>query len=81
MGLSEVNDGQTWRGMAELSARTAYAQESMVGGQGKVKCGCRKGACGTNQCACYKAGVVCGSICHGGQPNNKCTNFTKTNPI
>ena len=81
MGLSEVYDGKAWKGMAEMSARTAYNHGSMVGGQGKLKCNCRKGKCASNGCSCFKAGVVCGSSCHGGKPNKNCINFTKTKPV
>ena len=61
-----------WKGVSTITERQAAASTSMVGGQGKKKCGCRSG-CNTNRCACFKAARLCGSHCHGGL-NDNCTN-------
>ena len=61
-----------WKGVSKITERQAAASTSMVGGQGRKKCGCRSG-CNTNRCACFKAGRLCGSHCHGGL-NDNCAN-------
>ena len=72
LGLDHVYT--SWRGMTKITERAAAASTSMVGGQGKKdKCGCKKGKCSTNQCACFQAKRNCGSHCHGGL-NSNCNN-------
>ena len=56
----------------EISIKRAAASVSTVGGQGFIFCGC-KGPCG-GKCKCKKAGLACGSKCHGGQHNPNCKN-------
>ena len=80
MGLADIYESESWRAMPEIAERTAYALESMVGGQGKRKktdkgyCNCKKGKCASQKCVCKVAGRVCSSRCHGGLDNPKCTN-------
>ena len=46
--------------------RQAVNTLSVSGGQGFVKCGCKKGDCGTQShlCTCRRLGVLCNSKCH-----------------
>ena len=45
---------ESWQGKAPVNEREAAASTSLVGSQGKKKCGC-KGLCDSNHCACHKA--------------------------
>ena len=49
-------------GLPELSITQAVRGQSVVGGQGFKKCGC-KGACDNNRCKCRAANVLCNSRC------------------
>jgi len=71
MQLEAAYEG--WKGMSEMTQREIAAAGSMVGGQGKKKCGC-KGNCNTNKCCCYANGRLCGSSCHQGKDNSNCKN-------
>ena len=70
LGLETIYE--SWRGKAPITEREAAASTSLVGGQGKKKCGC-KGSCDTNRCACRKAKRWCSSSCHAGL-NHNCSN-------
>ncbi len=72
LGLDSVLD--EWTGLPRIKERKAAASVSMVGGQGKHRgCGCKAGTCRTARCACFKAGLLCNSKCHGGI-NKNCVN-------
>ena len=72
LGLGSVLD--EWTGLPRIKERKAAASVSMVGGQGKHRgCGCKAGTCRTARCACFKAGLLCNSKCHGGI-NKNCVN-------
>jgi hypothetical protein len=50
-------------------------ESSVTGAHGiRSKCGCKKGTCSTNNCACFKAGTPCHSGCHGKGGNASCKN-------
>jgi uncharacterized protein Veg len=69
MGLEDAYNG--WRGMSKITEREVARANSIVEGQGMVKCSC-KGNCNSNSCKCRKAGRICNSRCHKGSRN--CTN-------
>ena len=72
LGLNSIID--EWTGLPKIKERKAAASVSMVGGQGKhLGCGCKSGTCHTGRCACFKAGLICNSKCHGGI-NKNCVN-------
>ena len=66
MGLADIYESESWRAMPEIAERTAYALESMVGGQGKRKkgdkgyCNCKKGKCASQKCVCKVGFAVLG---------------------
>jgi hypothetical protein len=49
-----------WRGLPRITEREAARFISSVGGQGMVKCNCRRN-CLSNICACKKTGGLCSS--------------------
>ena len=50
-------------------------ESSVTGAHGiRSRCGCKKGDCSTNNCACFKAGTPCHSGCHGKGGNVGCKN-------
>jgi hypothetical protein len=52
-----------------LSVRAAAKLESIVGGQGMMRCECGSNVkCQTQKCKCFKAGVLCNSRCHNSNP-------------
>lgn len=53
-----------------ITVREAIRELSVGRGQGVLKCNC-KGNC-AGRCSCAKAGQVCNSRCHEGNPNPKC---------
>jgi hypothetical protein len=55
--LDKIND------KIEITLRQASTAESLVGGQGMVKCNCTS-QCKTKLCSCLKAGLLCNSRCH-----------------
>ena len=56
-----------------ISLRRANAEESVSGGQGVVRCNCKKKRpCDNDQCKCRKMKRMCTSKCHSSGPcNNK----------
>jgi hypothetical protein len=60
-----LNDILTsWKTAKKISVRAAVAKLSLSGGQGISRCGCKKGACNTNSCSCFKSRLACTPKCH-----------------
>jgi hypothetical protein len=55
----------------KLSLREFARSNSLVGGAGRVKCGCRVGDC--SSCKCHQAGYKCNSSCACAR-HSKCRN-------
>ncbi|XP_072400942.1 uncharacterized protein [Diabrotica undecimpunctata] len=47
----------------ELALRTIVKKQSRFGGQGFIKCNCKK-KCVDGKCHCRKNGLICNSKCH-----------------
>ena len=61
LGLETIY--KSWRGKAPITKGGAAVSTSLVGGQGKKKCGC-KGRCNANICSYCKAKRWCSSTHH-----------------
>ena len=70
LGLQGVGEGN-WRSLPKISIRQGVKNVSLTGGQGMVKCSCKKATCKTNKCACYRANRKCNSRCHAKNANCK----------
>ncbi|CAN0008561.1 unnamed protein product, partial [Heterosigma akashiwo] len=63
--LNEALESGSWKKMKTMSVGTAARHESRTGGQGFIRCNCKKGcARSSKKCRCKTKGVLCNSRCH-----------------
>ena len=62
--LNEALESGSWKKMKKMSVGTAARHESRTGGQGFIRCDCKKGCALSKKCKCKTKGVLCNSSCH-----------------
>ncbi|CAN0124805.1 unnamed protein product, partial [Heterosigma akashiwo] len=62
--LNEALESGSWKKMKKMSVGTATRHEPRTGGQGFIRCDCKKGCALSKKCKCKTKGVLCNSRCH-----------------